>query len=61
MSRDLLRISEELCAAVEPLRFEPPVTHVYNPLVYARLPHRRYLRRYGVAPSEAILLAVGAG
>lgn len=37
--------SRRLRDAVEPLRFAEPVTHVYNPLVYARGMHEAYLRR----------------
>jgi single-strand selective monofunctional uracil DNA glycosylase len=44
---DLVGISRELARRVGKLRFGPPVTHVYNPLVYARAPHEAYLRRYG--------------
>src|SRR5262249_40902719 len=35
-----------LARAVDALRFGPPVTHVYDPLVYARAPHEAYLERY---------------
>lgn len=37
--------SRRLRDAVEPLRFAEPVTHVYNPLVYAQGMHEAYLRR----------------
>lgn len=39
----LAEISARLAAAVGPLRFGPPVTHVYNPLAYARAVHEQYL------------------
>ena len=32
----LARISRDLAARLEPLRFRPPVAHVYHPLLYAR-------------------------
>ncbi|HRX84534.1 MAG TPA: single-stranded DNA-binding protein [Phycisphaerae bacterium] len=52
---------EELVAAVEPMRFKAPVTHVYNPLVYARDPHVAYLRRYGRERREVLLLGMNPG
>ena len=48
-------------AAVEPMRFKAPVTHVYNPLVYARDPHVAYLRRYGRERREVLLLGMNPG
>ena len=45
--KDLVDVDRELAAAAEKLRFAPPVTHVYNPLVYAWEPHRRYLATWG--------------
>jgi single-strand selective monofunctional uracil DNA glycosylase len=39
----LVSITRELSRSVAGLEFGPPVTHVYNPLVYARRPLERYL------------------
>jgi single-strand selective monofunctional uracil DNA glycosylase len=57
----LVEISERLVEALRPLRFAPPVTHVYDPLEYAAAPHRAYLERYGKAPREVILLGMNPG
>ena len=46
---------------VEPLAFGPPVTHVYDPLVYAAVPYRRYLERYGAPPKEVVLVGMNPG
>ena len=46
-ARRLHRIADDLVRDLQRLRFTPPVTHVYNPLDYARRPHTAYLRRYG--------------
>jgi len=46
---------------VEPLAFGPPVTHVYDPLVYAAAPYRRYLERYGAPPKEVVLVGMNPG
>jgi len=55
------RIVGELVAAVEPLEFSPPVACVYDPLVYAREPHRRYLERFGRPPKEVLLVGMNPG
>jgi len=54
-------IFDELVAALRPLRFGPPVTHVYDPLEYAREPFDRYLERWGTGERELILLGMNPG
>jgi len=54
-------ILDELTRRLEALRFGPPVTHVYNPLVYARQPLERYLRLYGSGRREVLLLGMNPG
>ncbi len=54
-------ILDELVQDLEALRFGPPVTHVYNPLVYARKAHERYLTRYGRGTREVLLLGMNPG
>lgn len=46
---------------MEPLRFGAPITHVYNPLHYARMPHQAYLQRYGTAPKRVLFLGMNPG
>jgi single-strand selective monofunctional uracil DNA glycosylase len=58
---NLIPISRKLSARVARLRFGAPVTHVYNPLEYARAPHERYLERYGRPPKEVVLLGMNPG
>ncbi len=55
------RIVTELGQAAARLSFSPPVTHVYNPLDYAREPCLRYLRKYGRGPREVLLLGMNPG
>ena len=55
------RIIDQLLKDLAPLRFAPPVTHVYNPLIYARKPHDLYWKRYGQAPREILLLGMNPG
>jgi single-strand selective monofunctional uracil DNA glycosylase len=57
----LVKISRELAKQVDTLKFSAPVTHVYNPLVYARAPHERYLEQWGGGPKRALLLGMNPG
>ncbi len=57
----LVRISRELARQVDELTFAAPVTHVYNPLTYAREPHERYLTTWGAGPKRALLLGMNPG
>lgn len=61
MKRNLAAAVDQLITEVERLRFRPPVTHVYNPLVYARAAHDEYLRRYGAGRREVLLLGMNPG
>ena len=59
---ELSRIAIALSDAVDSLRFGPPVTHVYNPLVYARAPHLEYLERYGAkSPRPVVMVGMNPG
>jgi len=58
---DLKTITDELLDELRPVRFKPPVTHVYNPLEYAREPYDQYLRRYGSRPKEVVLVGMNPG
>jgi single-strand selective monofunctional uracil DNA glycosylase len=57
----LLQIADRLAQRVDTLSFAPPVTHVYNPLNYARPPHAEYVQRYGQPPCEVLLLGMNPG
>jgi single-strand selective monofunctional uracil DNA glycosylase len=58
---ELVAVSRELSARVERLRF-PSVALVYNPLVYARVPHEAYLERWGAKrPREVLMLGMNPG
>ena len=58
---DAVKISRSLSRAVGRLSFGEPVTHVYNPLVYAREPHEAFLERYARPGVEAIFLGMNPG
>lgn len=62
MSSRLIEITEQLKAAVAPMEFAAPVTHVYNPLDYARPLHNAYLEHYGAhTPREVLLVGMNPG
>jgi single-strand selective monofunctional uracil DNA glycosylase len=58
---DLIEIARDLRDHVAELDFGPPVSHVYRPLGYAWAPHEAYLRRYGGAPKEVLLVGMNPG
>jgi len=58
---DLFKITDAQVAALKTLRFGPPVTHVYNPLEYARGAYDAYLRKYGGKPKEIVLIGMNPG
>jgi single-strand selective monofunctional uracil DNA glycosylase len=58
---ELVAASRSLARGVGRLRFGPPVTHVYNPLTYARRPHEDYLLRYGRGPKRVVFVGMNPG
>lgn len=57
----LLEAAAQLSDAVGRLQFRAPVTHVYNPLVYAWRAHEAYLRRYGTGRKRVVFLGMNPG
>ena len=57
----LIAVSRRLSARVDALTFAPPVTHVYNPLEYARGPHEAYLKKYGHGRRRVLLIGMNPG
>ncbi len=57
----LLAAARQLRADTGRLRFGAPVTHVYNPLVYAWAPHAAYLRKFGGAHKRVVFLGMNPG
>lgn len=58
---NLNRTTAALIDDLRPLRFEPPITHVYNPLEYAGKSYKKYLKLYGGRPKEVILVGMNPG
>ncbi len=57
----LIELTRRFAAEAGRLRFGPPAALVYNPLVYAALPHERYLRRYAGGRKRAVFLGMNPG
>ncbi len=58
---DISAILDRLERRLRRLRFAPPVTHVYNPLVYARAAFTQYLDMYGRGSRRCVLLGMNPG
>ncbi len=57
----LIDVSRRLSARAGALTFAAPVTHVYNPLHYARTPHEAYLKKYGTGRKRVLLVGMNPG
>ena len=57
----VIAAERRLVKELAPLRFRAPVTHVYNPLDYARRPHRLYLRRFADSTKRVVYLGMNPG
>ncbi len=61
ISTDLLAATDELVSRLRGLRFAEPVSHVYNPLEYARAPHELYVTRFGNTGKRVLFLGMNPG
>ena len=57
----LIRVTNNLVRLVDELSFGPPITHVYNPLDYARKTYRAYVSRFAPLRPRALLLGMNPG
>ncbi len=57
----LVGAARELSRALSGLRFGAPVSHVYNPLEYARAPAEAYLTRYGASRKRVVFVGMNPG
>lgn len=60
-AKHLIAAAQTLAAHVDVLTFNPPVTHVYNPLDYAWAAHEQYLRKFGGTQKRVIFLGMNPG
>ena len=61
VAQRLRTASRQLSREVSALGFGEPVTHVYNPLEYARKTHDAYVRAYGDGRKRVIFLGMNPG
>ena len=61
VSEQLIQAAKRLGTRAGKLRFGPPVTHVYNPLLYAWKAHEAYLRKFGSGPKRVVFLGMNPG
>lgn len=61
MPENLLAAARCLCRRVTALSFAEPVTHVYNPLEYARQAHEQYLTLWGSGTRRVVFLGMNPG
>ena len=60
-TRELIANARQLAKDVDRLKFQPPVTNVYNPLDYAWAAHELYLRKYGDSKKRVVFLGMNPG
>ncbi len=60
-SRALRAAARRLSRDLAPLRFARPVTHVYDPLDYARRAHGAYIDAYGAGRKRVVFLGMNPG
>jgi len=56
-----LALEQRLCEVLQGLQFPAPVTHVYNPLEYAIIPHRQYVTTYCTSTKDVLFLGINPG
>ena len=61
LSSALLAQADVLSHTLDALSFGGAITHVYNPLGYARAPYRAYLERYARTPKRVVFLGMNPG
>lgn len=61
ISTDLLAATDELVSRLRGLRFADPVSHVYNPLEYARASYELYVSRFGNTTKRVLFLGMNPG
>jgi single-strand selective monofunctional uracil DNA glycosylase len=58
---ELAKVSRALSRRISKLEFGGPVTHVYNPLEYAKRPHELFLSRFGAGAKEVLFVGMNPG
>ena len=61
LSERFWELEQQMCRELASLSFSPPVTHIYNPLEYAREPHQCYLNSYCSSSKRVMLFGMNPG
>lgn len=61
VTQRLIAAAQELARQADALPFGPPVTHVYNPLVYAWEAHRQYIEKARPRSTKVLFLGMNPG
>ncbi len=59
--KNLIEAGQLLAGRVDALTFSAPVSHVYNPLVYARASYEKYLAQFARGKKRAVFLGMNPG
>jgi single-strand selective monofunctional uracil DNA glycosylase len=59
--QELIEAADELSQELSGLTFAEPVTHVYNPLAYARVNYVAYVEAFAPGPKQALFLGMNPG
>ena len=60
-ARAAIAAARSLSDTLAPMRFAPPVSHVYDPLTYAWAVHEAYLERFAANPKRVVFLGMNPG
>ncbi len=60
-AKAISQATDQVCSDLEGLTFSEPVTHVYNPLLYARRSHQRYIDRFAKGTKRVLMMGMNPG
>ena len=61
ISSQILEATDELVRQLQDLSFSEPVSHVYNPLEYARASHEIFVNRFADSPKRVLMMGMNPG
>lgn len=61
IAKKIATASRKVCKDLEGLAFSEPVTHVYNPLEYARKSHLEYVNQFGDSTKRVLFMGMNPG
>lgn len=60
-AKTIATATRKVCKELKGLEFSEPVTHVYNPLVYAAKPHFKYIERFSGSTKRVLFMGMNPG